>query len=711
MAQPPHEAGNMPRGVSHTGGPANAIPDEEQPRFADSSAPLFNMYRKIAEEEDNKMAERWQKDADGILIFTGLFSAAVAALAAVTVIDLKPNSQDTSAFYLENIYQLLADPNISRSSIPVTPLRPPPFSPPKYVILVNSLWFLSLAISHGTVHTTLHESVHSLHMASINFGFLWWVAVTGAAYLLFTIMPILRQDAPYYSSLSSSASLARFVILYPCFLSFSIRHGPTNWKGVLRMNAGYFSRMFQGMEKWVERSARAWSPGMDGHILKWTFDAFTQDHDLDQFFNCILGFYHSKVVKDPRHSFARMRHWRFSWALWAYFDRTWALNDHFISESDKIRRIVTCVKVAETTFHVLDGWVVSHILDRDWHGQLSVEVGYSLRNRDNRSEQEIGLLAQTIVALIIADMQGSNRWIALATDQLGKSRGDILGYFAHGNDNVLLANLIHITRQILSPSSVVSQDMANKVADRFPLSLYSFEIRTTLLSLQHDFCALWNEIVPEAQNSWYFSTPACILRKICPLYIELHPGTDDARSSYPFCNNPDHRPGETAHTPDPILTTHLPQINSADTSPHPSDSDTPSRGHVANAPQLAIAPVSHTIPATSQHIVGASAAPLHESITTPPSMVPRSPSLASLIPTTSSVLTGDLHSPVDSSMNQSDRPPHGPASSSSSPTTDPSRIAPQAASFSDPSITIPGIQDANLPTLAGGDRGPLENLA
>jgi hypothetical protein len=27
------------------------------------------MYVKMAEEEDNKMAGRWQKDADGILIF------------------------------------------------------------------------------------------------------------------------------------------------------------------------------------------------------------------------------------------------------------------------------------------------------------------------------------------------------------------------------------------------------------------------------------------------------------------------------------------------------------------------------------------------------------------------------------------------------------------------------------------------------------------
>jgi len=27
------------------------------------------MYSKVADDEDNKMVERWQKDADGILIF------------------------------------------------------------------------------------------------------------------------------------------------------------------------------------------------------------------------------------------------------------------------------------------------------------------------------------------------------------------------------------------------------------------------------------------------------------------------------------------------------------------------------------------------------------------------------------------------------------------------------------------------------------------
>lgn len=40
-----------------------------RPNIWDSSVPLFSMYSKMAEEEDNEMAECWRKDADVILIF------------------------------------------------------------------------------------------------------------------------------------------------------------------------------------------------------------------------------------------------------------------------------------------------------------------------------------------------------------------------------------------------------------------------------------------------------------------------------------------------------------------------------------------------------------------------------------------------------------------------------------------------------------------
>jgi len=44
-------------------------PPQGESVLCDSSGPLFSMYSKIAEEEDDKMAERWQKDAEGIIIF------------------------------------------------------------------------------------------------------------------------------------------------------------------------------------------------------------------------------------------------------------------------------------------------------------------------------------------------------------------------------------------------------------------------------------------------------------------------------------------------------------------------------------------------------------------------------------------------------------------------------------------------------------------
>ena len=44
-------------------------PLQVESNFGDSSGPLFSIYTKAADDEDNKMVERWQKDADGILIF------------------------------------------------------------------------------------------------------------------------------------------------------------------------------------------------------------------------------------------------------------------------------------------------------------------------------------------------------------------------------------------------------------------------------------------------------------------------------------------------------------------------------------------------------------------------------------------------------------------------------------------------------------------
>ncbi|KAN0140379.1 hypothetical protein V8E53_001588, partial [Lactarius tabidus] len=216
------------------------------------------MYLEMATEEDKKMAENWKADADGILIFTGLFSAAVASLISVSIQDLQQNPQDTSNFYLANIYQATINPNASSS----LPSSPPPFSPPNYAVWVNTLWFLSLAISLTCAllatllqqwarrYLKVTQSRYSLHkrariraffaegveklllpraveilpgllhislflffaglvvfLRNINLTIfklvLSWVGVCTALYGCVTVIPIFRHDSPYYTSLSS----------------------------------------------------------------------------------------------------------------------------------------------------------------------------------------------------------------------------------------------------------------------------------------------------------------------------------------------------------------------------------------------------------------------------------------------------------------------------------------------------------------------------
>jgi hypothetical protein len=83
-----------------------------------------------------------------------LYSTVIAALLSVTIPDLKQNTQDTSAFYLENMYklQVLAGSN---ASLPSTPAQPPRFSAPKYAIWVNTLLFMSLCLNLFTAYLAL----------------------------------------------------------------------------------------------------------------------------------------------------------------------------------------------------------------------------------------------------------------------------------------------------------------------------------------------------------------------------------------------------------------------------------------------------------------------------------------------------------------------------------------------------------------------------
>jgi Family of unknown function (DUF6535) len=536
----------------------------------------------------------------------------------VSIQDLRPNPQDTSAFYLGEIYQLLADPNISRVSILSTQATPPPFSPPSYAIWVNSLWILSLVISitcallatllqqwarryvtvtqplrssphkRARIRTFFADGVDKLHLPSavevlptllhtslfLFFSGLliflfnihhtvftlvaWWIGLSGGIYGCVTLMPIFRLDSPYYAPLSLSAwslytglsyGILRILELIPLFSYVTSARFYT-------LTRTYRKRLLDGLVKTAQETASKLSAEIDRQALRWTFESLDEDHELEQFFEGIPGFCSSKEVTKPRRVLAGLGDRTLAVALAGLLNRTWSSS--LLSQPVKERRLMVCIQAAGALdLQILTSNFLFKNFKQGVDGVIlrSVQLGHSLRPLCHSGYSGTALYAQAIVACIIARApERDYRWKALVMDQFRISEAVLRSYLAHG-DSVLLANLTHITRQFFrfylpSPSELPVMGSIEEMISKF-------DLRNTLPELQHDFCALWNEIILKARENETRRIPFWILRPIRHVYIALHQGTDDAPtafdasnpdndsilgllSSYPMCNIPNH---------------------------------------------------------------------------------------------------------------------------------------------------------------------------
>ncbi|KAI0252040.1 hypothetical protein BJV78DRAFT_1391445, partial [Lactifluus subvellereus] len=264
VPRPAPEASNLP------------TPPEPEGNFTDGSDPLFSMYNETAAKQDQNMAQIWKSDIDSALIVTGLFSIMVATLLARSYQDLRFNSQDASAFYLSQIYQINARQNGSTAPLPVKVPGPSTYSPSTSVVWVNALWSLSLVISIACtlfatllqqwarryLHTTqeprgprirariralmiqgieksqlsqvasflpalFHLSIFLflagfvISLFHVNHAIFWVVLASVAAcvalYLYASLVPILKYDSPCYTPLFSLMSISlwwEFKFLY-----------------------------------------------------------------------------------------------------------------------------------------------------------------------------------------------------------------------------------------------------------------------------------------------------------------------------------------------------------------------------------------------------------------------------------------------------------------------------------------------------------------
>jgi hypothetical protein len=351
------------------------------------------------------------------------------------------------------------------------------------------------------------------------------------------------------------------------------------------LSGRYGEGLLIGKRRAVKEIASKPSSEIDASILMQILPTLDEDHTLEIFFDAIPGFCHSIFTVLPLSSKVQRE---LRQALYGLLDRTFSSN--LFSESVRASRLITCLNAANAA---LRPRAVSKILDDIFHGHWnkvpqSVEIGHALRLWSHRRDHDLNV--RRIVACIVARVRGrDDRWTLLVKETFDVPDRVFQDYFGHG-DSVLLSILIHVSRQANRDGTWTSGILS---------SLSKFDIHNTLPELQHDFCALWNEISRGAHNQGSSGTPARIkariLRDIRHLYIDLHRDTDaaptafststdsrcsilDKPSSYPLCDIASHHPDSSTHVHVSVVlsgTDHLPVQpgDPPDAAPHQSTPD------------------------------------------------------------------------------------------------------------------------------------------
>ncbi|KAI0035781.1 hypothetical protein K488DRAFT_15525, partial [Vararia minispora EC-137] len=181
----------------------------------------WSLYLAQADKDDKALVESWDRDANGILVFTGLFAATVATFVTQSYQLLSNSPVDTTVALLSRISEQI---NGAANGTVVPALSPPPFQTPASAVVVNVLWSASLFLSvscallatlmqrwtrrymlatqhsaspsiRGRIHVLLSIGVKSFRMeAVVEFLILLLhISVTlffiGLGYFLFTLSP------------------------------------------------------------------------------------------------------------------------------------------------------------------------------------------------------------------------------------------------------------------------------------------------------------------------------------------------------------------------------------------------------------------------------------------------------------------------------------------------------------------------------------------
>jgi hypothetical protein len=377
-----------------------------------------------------------------------------------------------------------------------------------------------------------------------------------------TVIPVFRHNSPFYTPLTSLAWPIIIGIPYGIFralqwftrLVYVHREASRHFED---LKDSYHKMLFQGMLKTVEETALNSPPEIDTRAFLWTFDALDEDHELERFFAGLPGFRSSKVVNDPLPMLTKRQNLDLSTALIGLLDRTFS--SELLPQSIKNRRAIVFANahdpagITDAGLHILQ-----RIVSKDQERRLKTEISHIVSGPNTGiDENSIFLLQALVTGLVTTSQRRDNSWFTLTSSALGIPETVLRDYATQG-ECLSFAILIHITRQhfhdfrFLPWPGFEFSDFLEKAS--------KFNVRDTSPALQHEFCALWNEIVLSEDDPQYMAYDT--LGPIRNIYVALHQDTDSTPtpfftstadqgvilrdpSLYPLCNVPSHHPAST----------------------------------------------------------------------------------------------------------------------------------------------------------------------
>jgi len=503
----------------------------------------------------------------------------------VSLQDLRPDPQDKPTFYLENIYQLLADPNRTDVLTSSTQSNPPTFSPPRSAIWVNSLWSLSFVVTlscallailvqqwarryikltqprsasgpykRALVRAFFNKGIKDLHLQwavdalpillhtslvlflagfiIFSFGYnhtvlkvvVSWVGLCAVMYTYFTLLPLFRHESTYYTPLTPLLWLLYTGTLY---VAARILWWFTAFNCFREKTWDHFSHL-------KHRYGRLFSRGIE-EAAEESAQKLSSEIDGRILLWALQSLDEDHEVQRFFESITNSRNSKVLHEFRAAFKTSNGekMADVLIglmartlsSDLTKEGWIKNCIGILAELSLPINRRTLERVLYNDWDRLLdSVEFGLLLRNA-RYSDPFTEYYSQCVVSVIIARVnERDDRWFGLATGHLHISDFTLESYLAHG-DSMLLANYLFICRRTLDAYSEHRwhRDVYSR-SKTFDL-VSRFDVQDALPELQHKFCYMWNELVRNTGDKCSRNLSIYILKHIRKVYFELHRDT------------------------------------------------------------------------------------------------------------------------------------------------------------------------------------------